>query len=113
MISVIKGITVTLYTVTQTGTDAFNRPIITETPVQVENVLVSPLSGEEITDTLNLTGRRAVYQMAIPKGDAHDWENRRVSFFGESFRVIGKPTEGIEANIPLDWNKKVRVEAYG
>ena len=113
MISIIKGITVTLYTVTQTGTDAFNRPILTETPVQVENVLVSPLSGEEITDTLNLTGRRAVYQMALPKGDAHDWENRRVSFFGESFRVIGKPTEGIEANIPLDWNRKVKVETYG
>ena len=109
----IKGITVTLYTVTQTGTDAFNRPILTETAVQVENVLVSPLSGEEITDTHNLTGRRAIYQMALPKGDAHDWENRRVSFFGESFRVIGKPTEGIEANIPLDWNRKVKVEAYG
>lgn len=108
----IKGIPVTLYTVEQTGTDPFNKPILTETPVTVADVLVSPLSDEEITDTLNLTGRRASYQLAIPKGDAHDWTNRRVSFFGQDWRVIGLPTQGIEANIPLRWNKKVKVESY-
>lgn len=108
----LKGITVTLYTVTQTGTDDFNRPIYTETAVPVDNVLVAPLSDEEVLDTINLTGRKAKYQLGIPKGDAHDWENRRVSFFGEDFRVIGHPTEGIESMIPLAWNKKVKVESY-
>lgn len=109
----IKGISVTLWQTTQTGTDDFNRPVLAETPVQVDDVLVSPVTDEEIAETLNLTGRRAVYQMGIPKGDAHDWENRRVSFFGRDFRVIGIPTEGIEENIPLRWNKKVKVETYG
>lgn len=108
----LKGITVTLYEARQTGVDAFNRPILQEIPVQVENCLVAPMSDEEVLDTLNLTGRRAVYQLAIPKGDAHAWENRRVRFFGEDWRVIGHPTEGIVDNIPLKWNKKVKVESY-
>lgn len=108
----IKGIPITLHEVTQTGVDGFNRPIYTETPVTVNDVLVAPLSDEEILETQNLTGKKAVYQMAIPKGDTHDWENRRVSFFGKDWRVIGHPTEGIEANIPLRWNKKVKVESY-
>lgn len=107
----IKGITVTLYEKSQTGVDAFNRPIYTETPVDVENVLVAPMSDEEILDTLNLTGRRAKYQLGIPKGDAHTWEGNTVAFFGEKWRVIGQPTIGIDGLIPLAWNKKVKVES--
>ena len=112
----IRGITVTLYERMQGGTDAgtdpFNRPIDTEVATEVKNVLIEPVSpgGEEVLDALNLTGRKAVYTLAIPKGDTHSWEGNRVHFFGEDFRVIGKPTEGIEAMIPLSWNRKVRVE---
>ena len=107
----MRGITVTLYERTQNGTDPTNRPIWVETPVEVENVLVAPLSDDEILETLNLTGRRARYQLGLPKGDTHSWENNRVAFFGETFRVIGHPTEGIEHLIPLSWNKKVKVES--
>ncbi len=108
----MKGITVTLLKRTQTGTDAFNRPVYTETAVEVENVLVAPAgdAGQEVLDTLNLTGRKAVYTLAIPKGDTNDWEGNRVQFFGETWQVTGIPTEGIEAMIPLQWNKKVQVE---
>ena len=109
----IRGITVTLYERTLTGKDAFNRPTYKETPVPVKNVLVSPVSpgGEEVLDILDLTGRKAVYTLGIPKGDTHQWEGCRVGFFGEIWQVIGKPTEGIEEMIPLSWNRKVRVEA--
>lgn len=107
----MKGITITLYEPTQIGTDAFKRPVYTEIPVEVENVLVAPVDDQEIIQTLNLTGKRARYILGIPKGDAHTWENRRVAFWGEEFRVIGHPTEGIEALLPLDWNKKVKVES--
>ena len=106
----LRGITVTLYERTQTGTDDFNRPVFSETAVEVENVLVAPMSETEILDTLNLTGRRAVYQLGIPKGDAHSWQGNRVSFWGETFRVIGDEQKGIEEMIPLEWNKKIRVE---
>lgn len=109
----ITGRTVVLLEKQQTGVDAFNRPTYAEIPVEVENVLIAPLSDQEVLETLNLTGRKAVYQLGIPKGDAHDWENQRVQFFGQTWQVIGIPTEGQSELIPLFWNKKVKVERYG
>jgi hypothetical protein len=110
---VITGRTVVLLEKQQTGVDAFNRPTYAEVPVEIENVLIAPLSDQEVLETLNLTGRKAVYQLGIPKGDAHDWENQRVQFFGQTWQVIGIPTEGQDELIPLFWNKKVKVERYG
>ena len=107
-----QGITVTLYEVVQTGVDAFNEAVYKEQPVEVANVLVSPSSESEILDTTNLYGKKAVYTLAIPKGDTHDWEDRKVDFFGESWHVFGIPEQGIDGLIPLDWNKKVMVERY-
>ena len=95
----IKGITVTLYEQTQTGTDAFNDPRYTETAINVDNVLVYPSTQTEILETVNLYGRKAVYTLGIPKGDTHNWENRRIDFFGQSiyrngiclkYKVTGK-----------------------
>ena len=109
----MTGITVILFDRTQTGTDALNAPIYTETPVSVANVLVAPLSDSEILETYNLTGRKAVYQMGIPKGDTHEWTaGKRVRFKGKDYRIIGLPTEGIDKLIPLSWNTKVKVERY-
>ena len=109
----LNGITITLYDLTQTGTDPLNKPIYAETPVQIGNVLVAPVESTEQLETFSLTGRRAIYQLGIPKGDTHDWTaGKRVSFFGADWRIIGIPTEGIESMIPLDWNKKVQVERY-
>lgn len=108
----LKGRTVTLYERTQTGTDSFNRPIYTETAVNVENVLIAPMSAEDVISEMNLSGKRAVYQLGIPKGDAHDWANARVSFFGETWKTIGYPEEGQEEMIPLLWNRKIKVERF-
>ena len=108
----LKGVTIILFERTQVGTDAFNRPVYDEGPVEVENVLVGEPSSQDITDTLNLSGKKLAYTLAIPKGDTHEWTNRTVEFFDERFRTIGNPTEGIEDMIPLDWNKKVKVERY-
>lgn len=107
----IRGQTVILYEKTENGEDEFNKTLYTETPVEVSNVLIAPMSEEEILDVLNLTGKRAIYQLAIPKGDTHDWENKKVEFWGRQWRTIGKPIEGQEELIPLLWNKKVRVES--
>lgn len=109
----MKGISITLYEKTQTGEDGFGRPIYSETAVTVENVLVGEPSSEDITDALNLYGKRVAYTLGIPKGDTHVWTDRKVEFFGETFRVFGAPTQGIDHLIPLEWNKKVRVERYG
>ena len=61
----------------------------------------------------HLTGKKAVYNIAIPKGDQHIWEDNRVDFFGESWHVLSFPQQGIDEMIPLDWNQKWMVERYG
>lgn len=109
----MRGISIILYTSTQTGTDDFNRPIYTEAPVTVENVLVGEPSTDDIVAEINMTGKRLAYTLAIPKGDTHDWADKTVEFFGERFKTIGEPTQGIDHLIPLSWNKKVKVERYG
>lgn len=109
----IRGITVRLYVKTQTGTDEFNAPIYTETPVDVENVLVGEPVSEDIVNSLQLYGKHIAYTLGIPKGDEHDWDNVTVEFFGQKFRTYGGVTQGIEDMIPLVWNKKVKVERYG
>ena len=109
----MRGITITLYNRIMTGTDALNHPVYSEAPVLVDNVLVAPISAVEATETYNITGRRAEYQLAIPKGDAHDWTaGKKVSFFGKDWRIIAMDEEGIEKLIPLSWNKKIKVERY-
>lgn len=108
----IKGMPVKLYERVLSGTDEFDHPVYTETPVIVENVLVAPASTTEILDTLNLTGKKAVYNIAIPKVDSHTWQDCRVDFFGQSWRVIGLPQKGIDENIPGAWNQKWMVERY-
>lgn len=108
----IKGITVTLVSHTQTGTDPFGAPVLEEVEIPVENVLVSPTSTDDIINQQNLYGKKAVYTLAIPKGDVNEWENQEVRFFGKKWRVFGAETQGIDELIPLDWNKKVMVERY-
>ena len=115
MASLLKGISVDLYTKSGTEKDAFNRPITTETKTTVNNVLVAPLSqtGDEILSELSLNGKKVKYQLAIPKGDMHTWEDAEVEFFGVRWKTIGFSTIGIEEMIPLDWNRKVLVERVG
>lgn len=111
-ISRIKGVPVTLYEKTQAGFDAANRPVYTETAVTVDNVLIGQPTSEDVTNEFNLSGRRIAYTLGIPKGDSHNWNDVTVEFRGHKFRTVGIPTQGIEENIPLDWNMKVQVEAY-
>lgn len=108
----IKGIPVTLLGRRKTGEDPFGQDLYEEYEIQVENVLVAPSRSEDVTHQLSVTGKMVVYDLGIPKGDTNDWENRVVVFFGKRWRTVGVPLEGIEAMVPLDWNRKVRVERY-
>ena len=113
----MRGTTVTLYEQTITGYDAFNAPIYTETPTQVNDVLVGEPSTDDITTSTELFGKTLVCMLGIPKGDTHDWTDKKVSWvdaYGEThvLQTFGFPITGIEANIPTRWHKKVRCAAY-
>lgn len=108
----LKGVPVILYLKEQTGTDPLNRPIFQDVPVIVDNVLIMPTSNEEQLEELNLNGARVVYKLAIPKGDMYDWQDKKVEFFGQSFRVIGFPVQTIDDITPTEWNKQVKVAKY-
>lgn len=110
--AMIKGITVLLYDRNQVGVDGFGAPIYEETATEVENVLVSPVSSDDIVNNQDLTGKKAVYTLAIPKGDTHDWEDKKVEFFGQTFKTFDIPIQGIDSLVPGDWNMKVKVERY-
>lgn len=109
----IKGITVNIIPITEDGVDEMNTPILTEgEPVSVDNVLISPVSSQENLEVTNLYGKKAEYQLAIPKGDTHTWENQIVEFFGKRWHVFSLSQKGIDSMIPLGWNDKYMVERY-
>lgn len=108
----IRGSTVTLINKVETGKDLFNAPIYKETEIQVENVLISPVSTDDAATAQNLFGKKAVYTLGIPKGDTNTWEDSEVCFFGRRWRTFGFVIEGIEEMVPLSWHKKVMVERY-
>lgn len=83
MVQMIKGTDIVLYN--------------GDTPETVSNVLI----GEHTSDG---------YTLAIPKGDGHDWTDRITEFFGQIYRTVGLPEQGIEENIPLQWHKKIKAE---
>lgn len=108
----IHGIQITLIDKQVVSVDPFGTPVVKDVEILVDNVLVSPTTTDDVTNQLSLTGKKAVYTLALPKGDMHDWENKEVIFFGQKWRTVGFATEGIESMIPLEWNKKVMVERY-
>lgn len=108
----MRGITVTLHVKTQTGTDAFNEPVYSDSTVNVANVLVGQPTTDEVTSSIDLYGKKIEYMLGIPKGDAHEWEDTTVEFFGHTYRTFGVTIQGIEENVPTPWHKKVRVCRY-
>lgn len=112
----MTGVKVMLVEKVQTGVDDLNHPIYEDNYIEVDNVLVGEPTSDDITNTMSLYGKMAKYVLAIPKGDTNEWTDTEVILpypFEGKYKTIGYPTAGIEANIPLKWNKKVTVERYG
>ena len=107
----IKGIDVVLHQRTQSGIDDLGNPIYQTEDATVSNVLVAPTTVDDLVDRSRLEGTKELYTMGIPKGDSHVWLENTVTFFGKTWHCYAEK-EGIEANIPLAWNKTVYVERY-
>ena len=110
---VIKGMTIQILVKVQSGVDNFNHPIYEELWEDVDNVLIAPVSAEDVATSTNLVGKKGVYILAIPKGDVHDWENTKVRFYGDTWETVGITLQGMDELIPGQWNKKVQVKRYG
>lgn len=113
MVRAMKGIDIILHVKAQTGLDGLNNPIYSDDTVIVRDVLVGQPSTDDITSSISLYGKRVEFLLGIPKGDEHVWTDTEVEFFGRKFKTFGDVIEGIEANVPTRWHKKVRVERYG
>lgn len=111
--SLIKGKSVILYDHKELGKDEFNHPIYEEIPIVVNNVLIEPIIQSDVVNQVDLSNTKLSYRLYIPKGDKNIWRDRKVSFFGKTFKTYGPVTEYIDELVPLDWNKKVLVEVYG
>nr|DAE55126.1 MAG TPA: head closure knob [Caudoviricetes sp.] len=61
------GETVTVLTRTKAGTDEMGEPIYEWTAETVGNVLVRPLSGSDLVDSLRPDGIQVSYSLAFPK----------------------------------------------
>ena len=109
----MKGTTVQLVVKTQTSTDPFGAPVCSEELIDVPDVLVGSPTTDDITNSLNLYGKKVEYMLGIPKGDTHNWTDTDVIIWGNRYRTFGYPITGEQANIPLRWGQNVRVERYG
>lgn len=109
----MKGTDIQIAVNTVVGYDEFGAPIIREDFETVKDCLVGSPTSEQITDALNMYGKKLVYVVGIPKGDTHTWENRKVMIWGEMYQTFGFCMTGIQENIPLRWGQNIRVERYG
>ena len=108
----IQGITVILFDKVSDGVDEFNQPTYTETEIEVENVLIEPVSTTQSADTTDIKQTGIQYRLHIPKTDTNTWTNRKVKFYDSVFKTVGAPMVYMEELTPLEWNKKVLVEKY-
>lgn len=77
------GETVAVLTRTKAGTDEMGEPVYKWTAETVENVLVRPLSGSDLVDSLRPDGIQVSYSLAFPKA----WTKGKQSGFLAHRRV--------------------------
>ena len=106
----MKTITVQLVVKTEEGTDPFGAPIETEEIIDVPGCLVGQPSSDQITQTLEMYGKKIAYVVGVPKGDTNKWYDTELIIWGDRYRTIGFPETGIQENIPLKWGQNVKVE---
>lgn len=110
----LKGTDILYMKKTQIAVNEFHEPVYDVTFATIHNVLVAPvesLANSEIPEVDNLTRRKEVITLAIPKGDDHDWEDCEIVWNNTKYRTVGKPVRGQEEMIPLDWHLKVKAQS--
>ena len=110
--ALIKGTKVILFEKKKVGVDDFGADVFSEKPVTVGNVLIAPASSTDATSSTQLSAKTAIYDLHIPKGDAHNWEDSKVEFYGSVWHTVGRCLRWASENVPGDWDRKIQVEIY-
>lgn len=93
------GETVAVLTRRKTGEDEMGEPVYEWDSERVENVLVRPLSGSDLTDSLRPDGIRVSYSLAFPKA----WTAGKAPGFLAHRRValVARGMDGNDADAAL------------
>ena len=93
------GETVAVLTRTKTGTDEMGEPVYEWASERVENVLVRPLTGADLVDSLRPDGIRVSYSLAFPKA----WTAGKAPGFLAHRRValVARGMDGTDADAAL------------
>ena len=104
---------VTVVRPVQTGTDAFNAPIMGTEEEQVEGVVAKPASTSDL-EPERPEGARVDFSFAFPKGYAKSLKGCSIVYAGRTLRVIGDPSQHMADAVPDPWGMIVECEAvYG
>ena len=105
----IHGENITVIRRTQSGVDAHNKAIYTETQETIENVLVGiQTAREQGADEYENTPIIG-YKLYIPKTYTASLFNCEILVRGERFKVVGDPKGYAPCNIYGEWNRSVVV----
>lgn len=108
--NLLQGQTVILHEKTELiKTDPFGKPIYETEEIEVDNVLITPTSDEDIVNEIQMYGKASTYTLSIPKGDTHNWEDSVIEFWDKKWKSFGTVVKYQEELVPLDWNGKVKV----
>ncbi|MGP9727889.1 hypothetical protein [Glutamicibacter sp. AOP3-A1-12] len=106
----IAGETVVVIRRERIGTLPGNTPEYAEVETLVENVLIDPKPGSDVTDSVRPDGTQAEYVLHFPKGFVGSLRGASVKVRGgDPMEVEGDPQSYTNANTPLLWNRPVSV----
>lgn len=112
----ISGVTVTVNSPYQSGTDRFNNVVYGYTGADVDDVLVVP-GSTQLLDASRPEGVSVAYTLHFPKTYTASLEGCTVTLpapWSGDYHVIGNPTPYIDANTPTRWNRPCEIEeAHG
>ena len=110
----MMGAAVTVTPRVASGTDRFGNAVYTDgEPQQVADVLIAPGATEDL-EASRPEGASVAYTLHFPKTFTGDLEGAEVALpepWGGTYRVIGKPSQYMDANTPTRWHMPVEVEA--
>ena len=112
----MKGVSVTVRSLVQTGVDRFNNPVVMPIEQTVDNVLIAPGATQDL-EASRPEGVSVAYTLHFPKTFSGSLEGCKITLpepFSGVYSVIGNPMQYMDENTPTRWHMPVEIEvAHG